>query len=138
MSAILARYATDHANPNGPGDARPTALKIIRDQGLDGKLSGKIFFVSGGTNGIGLETARALHVAGADVYITGQNVDRGREVAEDIAADGKEGKVEFLEMRLDSLENVRDTAKKFLEVTKRRVNVLITNAGMSALTPIHL
>ena len=54
MSAILAPYASDHANPNGPGDARPTALKIIRDQGLDGSLVGKIFFISGGTNGIGV------------------------------------------------------------------------------------
>lgn len=135
MSAILAPYATDHISPNGPGDARPTALKIIRDQGLDGKLTGKIFFVSGGTNGIGLETARALHVAGADVYITGQNAERGREVAEDIASDEKEGKVEFLEMRLGSLENVRETAERFLEATKGKVNVLITNAGMSALAP---
>jgi NAD(P)-dependent dehydrogenase (short-subunit alcohol dehydrogenase family) len=129
MSPNLAPYAVDHENPNGPGDARPTALKIIRDQGLDGNLVGKTFFVSGGTNGIGVETARAIHATGADVYITGQNRERGVEVAEDIAADGKPGKVEFLEMRLGSLESVRETAKKFLEVSGGKVNVLITNAG---------
>lgn len=32
----LRPYANDHRDPNGPGDARPNALKIIRDQNLDG------------------------------------------------------------------------------------------------------
>lgn len=132
MSTLPAPYATDHVNPNGPGDARPTALKIIRDQGLDGSLTGKIFFVSGGTNGIGVETVRALHITGADVYITGQNAERGKEVAEDIASDGKEGKVQFLEMNLGSLESVRETAKNFLGMTGGKVNVLIANAGKPA------
>lgn len=129
MTTLLAPYAADHEDPNGPGDARPTALKIIRDQKLDGALIGKTFFVSGGTNGIGVETARALHVTGADVYITGQTRERGTEVAEHIAGDGKPGKVVFLEMNLGSLESVRGVAKKFLEVSGGKVNVLITNAG---------
>uniref|UniRef100_A0A093VD31 Retinol dehydrogenase 12 n=1 Tax=Talaromyces marneffei PM1 TaxID=1077442 RepID=A0A093VD31_TALMA len=130
MTTLLAPYAADHEDPNGPGDARPTALKIIRDQKLDGALIGKTFFVSGGTNGIGVETARALHVTGADVYITGQTRERGTEVAEHIAGDGKPGKVVFLEMNLGSLESVRGVAKKFLEVSGGKVNVLITNAGI--------
>lgn len=129
MTSILAPYAIDHEDPNGPGDARPTALKIIRDQKLDGSLVGKVFFISGGTNGIGVETARAIHATGADVYITGQNRERGTEVAEHIAGDGKPGKVEFLETNLGSLESVRETARKFLEVSGGKVNVLITNAG---------
>ena len=71
--ATLAPYATDYADPNGPGDARPTALKIVRDQNLDGRLSGKVFLVTGGTSGIGRETVRALHATGADVYFTGRD-----------------------------------------------------------------
>ncbi|EED12389.1 short-chain dehydrogenase, putative [Talaromyces stipitatus ATCC 10500] len=130
MTSPLAPYAIDHEDPNGPGDARPTALKIIRDQGLDGTLSGKVFFISGGTNGIGVETARAIHATGADVYITGQNRKKGLEVVEHITGDGKPGKVMFLEMFLDSLESVRDTAKRFLELSGGKVNVLITNAGI--------
>lgn len=127
--AYLAPYAVDHENTNGPGDARPSALKIVRDEKLDGALSGKVFLISGGTNGIGVETARAIHVTGADVYVTGQNRERGEETVKTIAVDGKPGKVVFLEMSLDSLQSVRDVAKKFLELTGGKINVLITNAG---------
>ena len=34
----MSRYAVAHAKPNGPGDARPTALQIIKDEGVEGKL----------------------------------------------------------------------------------------------------
>ncbi|KAL8966464.1 MAG: hypothetical protein Q9183_003364 [Haloplaca sp. 2 TL-2023] len=34
-------YAEAHAKPGGPDDARPTALDIVKDEGLQGKLSGK-------------------------------------------------------------------------------------------------
>lgn len=127
--AYLAPYAADHADTNGPGDARPNALKIVRDENLDGALAGKIVLITGGTNGIGVETARAIHVTGADVYVTGQNRERGQEAVKMITDDGKPGKVVFLEMSLDSLQSVRDTAKKVLELTGGQLNVLITNAG---------
>lgn len=129
MAPYLAPYAADHEDSNGPGDARPTALKIIRDEKHDGALAGKVFFITGGTNGIGVETARAIHVTGADVYITGQNRERGDATVTSIIGDGKPGKVVFLEMYLDSLQNVRDTAKKFLGLSGGKLNVLITNAG---------
>lgn len=38
----LSRYADVHKSPEGPGDARPTALQIIQDEGLEGKLAGKV------------------------------------------------------------------------------------------------
>ncbi|KAL4923388.1 putative short-chain dehydrogenase/reductase [Aspergillus undulatus] len=34
-------YAAAHANPQGAGDARPTALQIIQDQNLTDQLTGK-------------------------------------------------------------------------------------------------
>ncbi|KAH9236283.1 hypothetical protein K456DRAFT_1891139 [Colletotrichum gloeosporioides 23] len=128
-STPIAPYDKDHEDPNGPGDARPTALKVIRDQGLDGKLQGKVFFVTGCTNGIGVETARALHATGADVYITGLDTARGEEVVKRIIHDGKPGKVVFIEMRLDSLASVRDAASKFLQLSDT-LNCLICNAGV--------
>lgn len=36
------RYAAVHENPKGAGDARPTALQIVKDNHLEGKLSGKV------------------------------------------------------------------------------------------------
>ncbi|KAK1968516.1 short chain dehydrogenase [Colletotrichum sublineola] len=128
----LAPYAEQHNNLTGPGDSRPTAIQIVEDQGLVGKWAGKVAIVTGcSPGGIGPETARALHVAGADVYITVRDVIKGEEVAKDILSDGKPGKVEVIELDLGSLESVRRGAKEFLGKSDR-LNVLINNAGVMA------
>ncbi|EGR46411.1 uncharacterized protein TRIREDRAFT_4990 [Trichoderma reesei QM6a] len=126
----IAPYANDHRDTNGPGDARPTALKIVRDQALDGQLSGKVILVTGGTSGIGFQTVRALHVTGADVYFTGRENQKGKEAEEELRRDGKPGKVEYMEMGLDSLRSVREFAAEFLKRTGGSVNILICNAGI--------
>ncbi|UPK99752.1 hypothetical protein LCI18_010687 [Fusarium solani-melongenae] len=130
---MAAPYANDHLNPNGPNDARPTALKVIRDEGLDGKLTGKVFLITGCTSGVGVEIARAIHATGADVYITGRQADRRKEVANRILADGKPGKIVYLDMSLNSIASVKKAAANFLELSKT-LNVLICNAGI-ALAP---
>ncbi|KAL7812090.1 NAD(P)-binding protein [Trichoderma aethiopicum] len=128
--APITPYANDHRDTNGPGDARPTALKIVRDQALDGQLSGKVILVTGGTSGIGFQTVRALHVTGADVYFTGRDIQKGKEAEEELRRDGKPGKVEYMEMSLDSLRSVRDFATEFLKRTGGQVNILVCNAGI--------
>ncbi|KAI1173609.1 hypothetical protein F4777DRAFT_557502 [Nemania sp. FL0916] len=128
--SVLAPYAEDHREPNGPGDARPTALKVVRDQHLDGELAGKIFFVTGGTSGIGFETVRAIHATGADVYFTGRNAEEGDAISRTLARDGKPGKVEFLMLDLNSLASVRTSAAEFLKRTGGQLNCLICNAGI--------
>ncbi|KZL65852.1 short-chain dehydrogenase [Colletotrichum tofieldiae] len=128
----LAPYAEQHKNITGPGDARPTAIQIVEDQGLVGKWAGKVAIVTGcSPGGLGPETARALHVTGADVYITVRDVVKGEEVAKDILSDGKPGKVEVIKLDLGSLESVRQGAKEFLSKSDK-LNVLINNAGVMA------
>ena len=56
-------YEAVHEIPTGPGDARPTALDIVQDQDLVGKLAGKTMLVTGGTSGLGFEAVRALYVS---------------------------------------------------------------------------
>ena len=63
MSPIT-KYTAAHGDPRGAGDARPSALQIIKDEGLQGALKGKVVFITGCSSGIGVETARALHATG--------------------------------------------------------------------------
>ncbi|KAB8339124.1 hypothetical protein FH972_022060 [Carpinus fangiana] len=127
-------YLADHVEANGPNDARPTALKIIRDQKLEGKLEGLVFLITGCTGGLGIETARAIHATGADVYITGRNDELGSKVAAELGAAAvspkPNGKVEYIHMELDNLESVRAGAENFLKQSGGKCNVLICNAGV--------
>ena len=58
-----------------------TAAEIVG--GVD--LRGRRAVVTGASSGIGVETARALASAGADVTLAVRNVEAGRKVADDIA-----------------------------------------------------
>ncbi|KAF1808387.1 putative short-chain dehydrogenase [Eremomyces bilateralis CBS 781.70] len=131
MSAISC-YHEAHLKPQGPGDARPTAQQIIDDQNLNNTLPGQVMLVTGCTNGIGIETARALHSTGADVYITGRNVTSLEKTAADIISKTKgTGKLEILHLDLNSLASVRSAAEGFLS-KESRLNVLVCNAGIMA------
>ncbi|KAH6685802.1 short-chain dehydrogenase [Plectosphaerella plurivora] len=72
---MASNYAQAHEFPAGPGDARPTASQIIKDEGLEGKWQDKVILITGGSAGIGLETARALAATGANLYLTGRDLD---------------------------------------------------------------
>lgn len=75
----MSRYAEAHKNAKGTGDARPTALQIVQDEGLLGKLTDKIFVITGVSSGIGIETLRALYATGAHVFGTVRDVPKGQQ-----------------------------------------------------------
>ncbi|KAF9776837.1 hypothetical protein IL306_004923 [Fusarium sp. DS 682] len=130
----MSRYAKAHANPQGPGDARPTALQIVNDEGLLNKLTDKVVLITGGNQGIGLETARALHATGATVYITARSPEKIEQAVNDIISWPEvksDSPVYGIELRLDSLESVRAAAKDFLAKVDK-MNILILNAGVMA------
>ncbi|KAI1428321.1 hypothetical protein F5Y12DRAFT_790350 [Xylaria sp. FL1777] len=122
------RYRTAHRNPKGPGDARPTALQIIKDeQREDGSLSDKVILITGCSSGLGIETARALKATGATLFLTARNLEKAKIALGDILDDGK--KVHLLKLDLESLASVRACADEFLAKSKT-LNVLIANAGV--------
>ncbi|PRP83269.1 hypothetical protein PROFUN_09481 [Planoprotostelium fungivorum] len=124
-------YSSSFANPKGAGDARPTALDIVRDEGLEGQWKGKVALVTGCTSGIGPETARGLYATGATVYITARDVKRGEEVARDIDGGNQENPVQVVRLELDSLQSVREATAEFLKKSDR-LNILVNNAGIMA------
>ena len=131
MSA--AAWAEAHKHPKGPGDARPTAMAIIESEQLVGQWKDKVVLVTGASNGIGVETARALHMTGAHLLLPVRDLKKGEGVAKDIEAksEGKGGRIDVLHMDMNSLASVRRCAQEVLTRTKQ-LNVLICNAGVMA------
>ena len=130
----MSRYAEAHANPSGPGDDRPTALQIVQDEGIKGKLAGKVIVITGTSSGIGIETARALSLTGAKLLLTARNLEKAKTALNGIL---EPGRVELVEMDNTSLESVRGAAKNILEKSNNQVNILINNAGIMALQTLE-
>jgi 3-oxoacyl-ACP reductase-like protein len=80
----MSRYHESHISPNGPGDDRPTALQIIQDEDLSGKLSDKVIVITGCSSGIGVETARALATTGATLILTARDTDKASSALSDL------------------------------------------------------
>ncbi|CAG9950599.1 unnamed protein product [Clonostachys rosea f. rosea IK726] len=129
----MSKYLALHADPSGPGDARPTALQIVRDEGLGGALTDKAVLITGANQGLGLETARAMHATGATVYLGVRDTKKGQKAIDDIlsSSESSAGGLHLIEMSLDSLESVRSAAKTFLAHSPK-LNILILNAGVMA------
>jgi NAD(P)-dependent dehydrogenase (short-subunit alcohol dehydrogenase family) len=92
-------------------------------------LTGQHFLITGGTSGIGKETALELARAGARVTITARDAAKGEKTVNEIAKD----KVDFKILDLADLSSVRAFAKDFT----KEFDVLILNAGVMA-TPFTL
>ena len=122
------RYVESFKSPQGPGDSRPTALDVVKDEGLEGKLTDKVFLITGCSSGIGVETARAIATTGAKLFLGVRDTAKGESALSDIL---EPGRVELLKIDLNSLDSVRAAVKDFLQRSKT-LNVLINNAGVMA------
>ncbi|CAM1511886.1 Fc.00g093990.m01.CDS01 [Cosmosporella sp. VM-42] len=125
---MASRYAQVHQFPNGPSDARPTALQIIQDEHLENKLSGKSILITGCSSGIGLETAHALFETGATLYLTARDIPKAESELSSLTSSGR---VHLLELDLTSLDSVRACATKLLSYTDQ-LHLFIANAGVMA------
>ncbi|MEO3853568.1 SDR family NAD(P)-dependent oxidoreductase [Acrocarpospora sp. B8E8] len=81
--------------------------------------------VTGGTGGIGLETAIGLAAAGYAVTVVGRNAERGAHAVERIGATGAEAS--FVTADLASLDAVRALAAQL--AADGPLNVLVNNVG---------
>ncbi|OGM45305.1 short-chain dehydrogenase [Aspergillus bombycis] len=122
------KYAKVHQSPKGPGDARPTALQIVKDSGREDDLVGKVILITGCSSGLGIETARALYRTGATLYLTARDLEKAKSALGDIVASTR---VHLLHLDLNSLASVRACAEEF-NSRSHSLNVLIANAGVMA------
>jgi NAD(P)-dependent dehydrogenase (short-subunit alcohol dehydrogenase family) len=122
------KYAAVHYDTKGPGDARPTALQIVKDEGLEGKLSNKIVLITGTSAGLGPPTVAAMAATGATIYCAARDLEKARK-----ALAGIEGKLEYLQLDLASLASVKAAAEDFLKRSGGELNILINNAGVMAI-----
>jgi NAD(P)-dependent dehydrogenase (short-subunit alcohol dehydrogenase family) len=97
-----------------------TAAAVI--DGVD--LSGRRAIVTGGSSGIGVETARALAGAGAAVTLAVRDTAAGERVAADIG-----GAVEVAALDLSDLASVAS----FVTAWRGPLDILVNNAGVMAI-----
>ncbi|HHT21329.1 MAG TPA: glucose 1-dehydrogenase [Tissierellia bacterium] len=97
-----------------------------------GRLQDKVAIITGGTSGMGRDTAYVFAEEGAKVVITGRNEDRAKAVVEEIEKNGGEALYVIADMtNRDNLQQIVDkTIEKF-----GTVDILFNNAGLLSVTP---
>lgn len=87
----------------------------------------------------GAGRAKAIHLTGADVHMTVRDIMKGKQIAAEILADGKPGRVETADMYLGSLERVRAAAMEFLRKSGNKLNapIVISNCKEMGLVDEH-
>ncbi|KAL9473935.1 hypothetical protein ACSS6W_008315 [Trichoderma asperelloides] len=130
----MSRYAEAHVSPEGPGDARPTALQVVQDEGMTDKLKSKVIVVTGVSSGLGIETVRALSTTGASLYLTARDLTKAKNALDGIF---EPSRMKLVEMDQTSLKSIRAAAKTILADTDK-ISILINNAGVMAIPDLQL
>ncbi len=91
-------------------------------------MKNKVCVVTGGTSGIGKQTALGLSTAGATVIIVGRSKKKCRDTVKGIRRITKNDSVEYLLADLSSRAEVRELAIAFKNRYKA-LHVLVNNAG---------
>lgn len=94
-------------------------------------LTGRTAVVTGAASGLGVETVRALLIAGATVIMPVRDPVKGQQVADDLARETGNADVHVIQMDLSSLASVRAAAQAILALAPR-IHMLINNAGVMA------
>jgi NAD(P)-dependent dehydrogenase (short-subunit alcohol dehydrogenase family) len=117
--------ATMTETPQTPFGFTSTTDEVLA--GVD--LSGTRALVTGASSGVGIETARALAAAGADVVLGIRNVDAGKRTATRISESTGNPAVSVGHLDLADLGSVR----AFAGAWDGPLHMLVNNAGIMAL-----
>lgn len=92
-------------------------------------LTGKVAIVTGAATGIGVETARALAEAGAEVVIAVRKPDLAEAAVAEVNKTAKGAKASWSMLDLSSFKSIRAFAERWGD---KPLNILINNAGVMA------
>ncbi|ROM70845.1 short-chain dehydrogenase [Pseudomonas brassicacearum] len=95
------------------------------------KLKNKVAFITGGTSGIGLETAKLFLAEGAEVVIVGSTADRLEAVDQELG-----GRAVFIQA---DVRKVADIERAIEETRAKfgRIDIVFANAGASTVAPLE-
>lgn len=108
-------------------DASTTAQQAIHGVRLDGRRA----VVTGGASGLGISTARALALAGADVTLAVRDMAAGNDVARKITEET--GNTNVRAAQLDLLDP--SSIRAFVQNWSGPLHILVNNAGIMATPP---
>ena len=86
--------------------------------------NGRNIIITGSTSGIGLETARELARAGANITLAARNPEKAKAVIQELEKETGNKNIEFMSVDTSSLNSVRNFAAAWEERGKK-VDVLI-------------
>ncbi|XP_054628983.1 retinol dehydrogenase 12 isoform X1 [Dunckerocampus dactyliophorus] len=93
------------------------------------RLDGKTVLITGGSSGVGKETAVALATRGARVVIACRDPAKAEEAVREIKFRSHSLAVVHMELDLANLCSVREFCKTFLQ-REKRLDILVNNAAM--------
>lgn len=105
--------------------AESTAMDVVADLDLGGRRA----VVTGGSSGIGIETARALAAAGAEVTLAVRDLAAGQRTADEITATTGNRALHVAPLDLADQASVAAFAADF----SGPLHILVNNAGVMAL-----
>ncbi|KRQ28002.1 short-chain dehydrogenase [Mycobacteroides chelonae] len=91
--------------------------------------TGRVAIITGANTGLGLETARALAAAGAQVVLAVRDLDKGAAAVEEIGKTTPAGNLALQRLDLSSLSDIRSAAEQ-LGDQYPQIDLLINNAGV--------
>ena len=95
-------------------------------------LTGKTAVVTGANGGLGLESAKALAGAGAQVVMAARSLDKAMAARDEIVEAHPDASLEIVELDLGSLDSAKAAAAAIAE-KHPTVEILINNAGLMAM-----
>ncbi len=92
-----------------------------------GNFCDKTVVITGGSSGIGKETAYAFLAHGANVVIVGRNIEKLQATCDEYRGYGN---IKYIQWDISNITNYKDKFSELLTLTKGTIDVLVNSAGI--------